>query len=154
MRARVRTARALAGLFDSKNSNKNSKKISKTIWTRSDPSGGGGFNRFAHSAGQSCSVDRRSLQDGPKALKSSPQDSLKAAEKFSENLRCIVCTFCVFRFHRFLFALPFLDELGTTKNTETENNSWQLPIRFESSNRINESNQRIESTNRIKKSRR
>ena len=31
-------------------SSKNSKKISKTIQTRSDPSGGGGFNRFAQSA--------------------------------------------------------------------------------------------------------
>ena len=29
--------------LSSKNSNKNSKKISKSIWTRSDPSGGGGL---------------------------------------------------------------------------------------------------------------
>ena len=36
--------------LSSKTSNKNSKKISKTIQTRSDPSGGGGFNRCAHSA--------------------------------------------------------------------------------------------------------
>ena len=35
--------------LNSKNSNKNSKKISKSIWTRSDPSGGGGFNRAARS---------------------------------------------------------------------------------------------------------
>ena len=36
--------------LSSKNSNKNSKTISISIRTRSDPSGGGGFNRYAHSA--------------------------------------------------------------------------------------------------------
>ena len=37
---------------------KNSKKILKTIQSRSDPSGGGGFNRFAHSAGPGSRVHR------------------------------------------------------------------------------------------------
>jgi hypothetical protein len=35
--------------LSSKDSNKNSKTISKTVQTRSDPSGGGGFNRSARS---------------------------------------------------------------------------------------------------------
>ena len=43
-----RNARGLAELFEFKNSDST---ISISVQTRSDPSGGGGFKRYAHSAG-------------------------------------------------------------------------------------------------------
>ena len=46
--------RGMRGAWLDSLSSKNSKTISKSVQTRSDPSGGGGFNRFAQSARPSC----------------------------------------------------------------------------------------------------
>ena len=76
----------------------------------------------------------QSIGDRSKTAQEHSQDSLKTAEKFFENLGCIVCTFCVFCFHLFLSARSIL---GQTGHHQRHRNCKQ----------INESNQRIESTN-------
>ena len=66
--------------LSSKNSNKNS-KISKTIQTRSDPSGGGGFNRAARSpqgpGPGAASTNRKSKGDQSKTVQGDQQTATK-----------------------------------------------------------------------------